>query len=88
MGWPTSPRVGGGGFQWQAHNSSFTVTSSAHFVSTISCEIIIDNEIMVSFDVGSLFTNGPIDAAVQTAPQKLEDERTTPTAAQNADLQY
>ena len=47
--------------------SEYTVTNSAHFVSTVSDETILDNEIMVSFDVESLFTNVPIDAAVQTA---------------------
>ena len=73
-------------------NSGFTVINSAHFVSsTISSETILDNEIMVSFDVESLFTNVPIDAAVQTALQKLEDDpslvdRTTLTPAQMADL--
>ena len=71
--------------------SEFTVTNSAHFVSTISSETIRDNEIMVSFDVESLFTNVPIDAAVQTALQRLENDpsladRTTLTPAQIADL--
>ena len=47
--------------------SEYTVTNSAHFVPTVSDETILDNEIMVSFDVESLFTNVPIDAAVQTA---------------------
>jgi len=69
------------------------VTNSAHFVSTISSEITLGSEIVVSFDVETLFANGPIDAAVQTALQKLEDDlsladRTTPTAAQNADLPH
>ena len=50
------------------------LTNSAHFVSTTSSETILDNEIMVSFDVESLFTNVPIDAAVQTALQKLKDD--------------
>ena len=64
---------------------------SAHFVSTISSEAILDNEIMMSFDVGSLFTNVPIDAAAQAALQKLENDlgladRTTLTPAQIADL--
>ena len=73
-------------------NSGFTVINSAHFVSsTISSETILDNEIMVSFDVESLFTNVLIDAAVQTALQQLEDDpslvdRTTLTPAQIADL--
>ncbi|XP_078382363.1 uncharacterized protein LOC144665059 [Oculina patagonica] len=72
-------------------NSDFTVTNSAHFVSTISSETILDNEIMVSFDVESLFTNVPIDGAVQAALRKLENDpsladRTTLTPAQIADL--
>ena len=71
--------------------SEYTVTNSAHFVSTVSNEMILDNEIMVSFDVESRFTNVPIDAAVQTALQKLENDpnladRTTLTPAQIADL--
>ncbi|KAL9966997.1 hypothetical protein ACROYT_G025149 [Oculina patagonica] len=72
-------------------NSDFTVTNSAHFVSTISSETILDNEIMVSFDVESLFTNVPIDGAVQAALRKLENDpsladRTTLTPAQITDL--
>ena len=72
-------------------NSEFTVTNSAHFVSTINSETILGNEIMVSFDVESLFTNVPIDAAVQATLQKLENDptladRTTLTPAQIADL--
>ena len=65
--------------------------NSAHFVSTISSETILDNEIMVSFDVESLFTKVPIEAAVEAALQKLENnpnlaDRTTLTPAQIADL--
>ncbi|CAH3132958.1 unnamed protein product [Pocillopora meandrina] len=71
--------------------SEYTVTNSAHFASTVSNETILDNEIMVSFDVESLFTNDPIDTAVQAALQKLENDpgladRTTLTPAQIADL--
>ena len=52
---------------------------------------ILDNEILVSFNVESLFTNVPIDTAVQAALQKLENDpsladRTTLTPAQIADL--
>ena len=57
--------------------SEYTVTNSAHFVSTVSNETILDNEIMVSFDVESLFTNVPIDAAVQAALQKLKEQAIT-----------
>ena len=67
------------------------MTNSAHFVSTFSNETILDNEIMVSFDVESLFTDVRIDAAVQAALQKLENDlsladRTTLTPAQITDL--
>ena len=67
------------------------VTNSVHFVSTVSNETILDNEIMVSFDVESLFTNFPIDDTVQAGLQKLENDpgladRTTLTPAQIADL--
>jgi len=41
-------------------NSDFTMTNSAYVASIISSEKIQDNEIMVSFDVESLFTNVPI----------------------------
>ena len=72
-------------------NSDFTVTNSAHFASIISSENIQDNEIMVSFDVESLFTNVPIEGAVQAARGKLESDpdladRTTLTPAEIADL--
>ena len=53
--------------------SEYTVTNSAHFVSTVSYETILDNDIMVSVDVKSLFTNVPIDTTVQAALQKLEN---------------
>ena len=71
--------------------SEYTVTNSAHFVSTVSNETILDNEIMVSFDVESLLTDVPIDAAVRAALRKLENDpsltdRTTLMPAQIADL--
>ena len=70
-------------------NSDFTVTNSAHFASVISSEKIQDHEIMVSFDVESLFTNVPIEGAVQAALRKVESDptladRTTLTPAQIA----
>jgi len=48
-------------------NSNFTVKNSVHFASTIAREKIQDQEIMVSFDVESLFTNIPIEGAVQAS---------------------
>ena len=67
------------------------MTNSAHFVPTVSNETILDNEMRVSFDVESLFTDVRIDAAVQAALQKLENDlsladRTTLTPAQITDL--
>ena len=73
-----------------AFRSSLFCGYEAQFVSTISSETILDNEIMVCFEV-ELFTNVPTDASVQAALQKLEDDtsladRTTLTPAQIADL--
>ena len=71
--------------------SEYTVNNSAHFVSTINGERVLESEIMVSFDVESLLTNVPIEGAVQAALRKLEADpclanRTTLTPAQIADL--
>ena len=70
--------------------SEYTVTNSAHFISTISNETTLDNEIMVSFDVESLFTNF-LSTPLYKPHCKLENDpnladRTTLTPAQIADL--
>ena len=67
------------------------ITLEAHFASVISSEKILDHEIMASFDVESLFTNVPIEGAVQAELRKLESDptladRTTLTPAQIANL--
>ena len=67
------------------------MTNSAHFVSTVSNETILDNKIIVSFDVESLFTNVPIDATVQATLPKFENDPSlvdciTLTPPQIADL--
>ncbi|XP_069354553.1 uncharacterized protein [Maniola hyperantus] len=46
-------------------NTSSHVRDSRHFVHLIKNETISDTEIMVSFDVESLFTNIPVDEASQ-----------------------
>ena len=60
-------------------------------MSTISHERIQQNEVMVSFDVESLFANVPIEGAVKAALCKLENDpgladRTNITPTQIADL--
>ena len=71
--------------------SEYTVNNSAHFVSTINGERVLESKIMVSFDVESLFTNVPIKGAIQAALRKLEADpclanRTTLTPTQIVDL--
>ena len=75
--------------------SEYKVNNSAHFVSTINGERVLESEIMVSFDVESLFTNVPIGQcivfAVHAALRKLEADPclangTTLTPTQIADL--
>ena len=60
------------------------MTNSVHFVPTISSETILDNEIMVSFDEVSQFTNASIDAAAQAALQKLEEDPSLGDRSRNA----
>ena len=60
-------------------------------MSTINGEMVLESEIIVFFDVESLFTNVPIEGAVQAALRKLEADlclanRTTLTPTQIADL--
>ena len=64
---------------------------STGFASTIASEEIQEHEIMVSFDVESLFTNVPIEGTVQAVLQKMENDagladRMTLTPVQIADL--
>ena len=54
--------------------SDYTVTNSIHFVSTISHARIQENEVMISFDVESLFTNVQLEGAVKAALCKLEND--------------
>ena len=60
-------------------------------MSTSNTERVDENQVMVSFDVQSLFINVPIEGAVRATLWKLESDlsfpnHTTLTAAQIADL--
>ena len=66
-------------------------TGKSEFVFTISNKTILENEIMVSFKTELLLTNVPLNAAVQAAQQKFENnlslvDHTTLMPAQIADL--
>ena len=50
------------------------MTNSAHFASVISSEKTQDHDIMVPFDEQPVFTNVPIEGAVQAALRKLESQ--------------
>ena len=52
--------------------SEYTVNNSAHFVSIINGERVLESEIIASFDVESLFTNVPIESVLQAALRKLK----------------
>ena len=53
--------------------SKHHITNSKHFLDTISCTTIQPTDILVSFDVESLFTNVPVDQACDIFKQRLID---------------
>ena len=59
-----------------AGNSSSYVKNSRHFVEMISEESVGDDEVMVSFDMKSLFTNVPTDQALEVIRGKLLSDTT------------
>ena len=72
-------------------SSSYTVKNSGEFANIISKETIQTDEVMISFDVESLFTNVPIEETVQAALHRLNNDpslpdRTALTPTQIADL--
>ena len=66
-------------------NSNLTLKNSGEFASIISQETIQADEVMISFDVESLFTNVPIEGAVEAAlnQRSLRNPSPQPTARGN-----
>ena len=64
--------------------SEHTVNNSAHFVSIINDERVLESEIMVPFDVESLFTNIPIEEKLASDPCLANRTRLTPTRLQTS----
>ena len=59
-------------------NPEHHVQNSTDFAKFISAQTIEDNEVLVSFDVVSLFTRIPTSLAIQVARQRLHDDTSLP----------
>ena len=62
------------------------VRNSRHFVEVMRCLRIEDDEVLVSFDVTSLFTNVPVDETVWVIYDRLQNNRTTLSPNRVAEL--
>ncbi len=56
------------------NKSMLNIKNSTHFTQTVNSVCLRSDEMMVSFDVSSLFTNVSIDEAVSVIRDKLQND--------------
>ena len=57
-------------------NIENTVKNSCHFAEFVRGKTLKADEVLVSFDVVSLFTNIPVDLAIKVATKRLRQDAT------------
>ncbi|XP_064481243.1 uncharacterized protein LOC135394433 isoform X2 [Ornithodoros turicata] len=60
-------------------NNNMTVRNSREFVQLVRDQVIDEEDIMVSFDVVSLFTNVPVATVVEVAETRLHNDSSLPS---------
>ena len=57
-------------------NTEYTVKNSCHFAEFVRGKTLKADQVLVSFDVVSLFTNIPVDLAIKVATKRLRQDAT------------